>query len=145
MLRDKKLPRDFGWDGLFKLFEVIQASGESEMFDDEIEDGRWLSRWIPVHSVIADILLNILTSEYDDVFPFVEYRDKIFTFIKYLTKINDPKLKDETSEHGDLHGIAINSVRGRAFQVLTHFIHYDGRLFPEGQKNILNEDVKIFY
>jgi hypothetical protein len=145
MSREKTLPKEFDWNNLFKLLNKIKVSGESEQFDDKIEDGRWLSRWIPVHDVIADILLHLQTDTYDDIFPFKEYRDNILEIVKYSTTINDPKPENETPEHGDLHGVAINSVRGRAFQVLTNFVFYDGKQFPNNQKKTLSNDVKKLY
>lgn len=145
MLRNKNLPEGFDWNNLFKLFKKIRLSGQKKEFDYDVEDGRWLSRWIPVHDAIADTLLHAQTETYDEVFPFGEFRDEIFEIIKYCSTVDDPKPENETTEYGDLHGIAINAVKGRAFQVFTHFVHYDGKEFPEGETKLLKEDVKALF
>lgn len=145
MLRNKELPSDFDWVNLFALFESIKSSGLKTPFDNTIEDGRWLSRWIPVHDAMADILLLAQTNTYDEVFPFRTYRDKILSIIKYCVTIDDPNSERNNSEDDDLHGIAINSVRGRVFQVFTHFVQYDDKPLTGERILELKDDVRDVY
>lgn len=147
MLREKKITSNFNWNDLFVLYEKISESGQKDAFPDteEKNSGGWLGGWIAVHDAVADGMLHILTNTYDDVFPFEVFRDRILNLTKYLFTINDPNSEKEGPKSGNLHGVAINSVKGRAFQVLTHFVYYDGKNANKNIKAVLKDDVKKLY
>ena len=145
MLREGNFSENINWDELFNLFKKIKNSGEKEAFKIK-EDDSWLTGWIAVHDAIAEILLQSI-GRGDDKLPFVfkRYRDDIFDLVKYLFTVNDPIKEHEKSEYGDLMSIAINSVKGRAFQVFTRFVYHDGKEFKKEDKIKIKHEIKKFY
>ena len=68
----------------------------------------------------------------------VAYRDTIRDIISFLLTIeSSPSKEHEKPEYGEPYHVAINSVRGRAFEALVVFVENDGK--------ILAEDVKAIY
>ncbi len=144
MLRDGKT-EGINWDQVYTLFGNIVASGEEKPFEREEKD-TWRANWISVHDAIADVLLQT-TGRGDKKAPydFTLYRDRTFGILRYLFTIDDPNSENEKPEHGDLFHIAINSVRGRAFQVLVQFIYPDGEDFANDAPVKIHDDVKGLY
>ncbi len=127
-------------DQILSLFELLRLSGESLAFKKKDEkDGRsWLADWITVHKVMADILLHILEGEDDKEKIQKDNREKIIALISYLLGIKEsPSVADEKPEYGEPFNVAINSVRGRAYQSFVMFIQNDGKE--------LAPDVKVIY
>ncbi len=144
MLRDGSIPTSTDFTEVINLFDSIRASGTELPFERE-DDSSWLARWIAVHDGIGDILLQLLTEKNEHLINFDNERDRIFSIIKYLFTVNDPIPEHEKGDYGDLFHIAINSVKGRAFQVLTQFVFYDGKKFDKSAEIKINNDVKILY
>lgn len=156
---------DINWMGIIILCLQIQGSGEKQPFEDTNRGerdiyGGWLASWMAIHSVMADVLLK-LTTEKDGKIPFEfgDCRDNLLGIIQYLFTQQDPNLKDEkieTAKHkvkspgqdyelGDPFTTAINSVRGRAFQVLTNFVYLDGKKYSNDDTVKIAKDVKKIY
>ncbi|MFA5050844.1 MAG: hypothetical protein WC499_01890 [Patescibacteria group bacterium] len=137
MLRNKQLLTFDQINQIFGLFEVIKNEGEKTPFKRK-NDKSWLADWVTVHKVIADILLYILENKEMKEQVRKEYREKIKNLISYLFTIKDsPSKEDEKPEYGELYHIAINSVRGRAYEAFVVFTENDGET--------LADDVKEFY
>lgn len=139
-LRDKLQLNLEQIDQILGLFETIKNEGKKpeRLFEKKKDDGsrptEWLADWIEVHRVMTDILLFIIESKAIREGAHKEYRKKIIDIIEYLLlDIKDsPSKEDEKPEYGEPFHIAINSVRGRAYQVFTAFIQNDGeKLAPE--------------
>lgn len=151
---------DLKYDNLFQLFLQIKASGLKESFSktDKESSGRWLSNWNSVHSTMADLVEELIKQkDKETLLNFKEYRTGVFEVLDYLLNFEDPIPEDEklktaksTIKHpneseysiSDPFTIAINSVRGRAFQVLLHFVYQDA---STDEKIKLADDVKELY
>lgn len=148
------------YDELFKLLFLIKNSGGKESFSktDKDSEGRWLSNWNSVHSTIADLIEELIKQkDKTTLLNFKKYREQVLKILDYLLNFNDPIPEDEKlktakstiknpneSEYSisDPFTIAINSVRGRAFQTLLHFVYQDA----SSNENIkLADDVKTIY
>ena len=165
IFRGKKTNVAINWDGLINLCLAIKDSGKNKSFDNEIRErdtyGGWLAGWVGVHSVMADVLLQILTENNNKTpIKFEDSRDDLFVILHYLLFHADPDPKDEKIESakikmkspeseeyqiGDPHTTAINSVRGRAFQALTSFIYLDGKKYAKEDTVKISDDVKKLY
>lgn len=148
------------YDELFKLLSLIKDSGESKSFSktDSDSEGRWLSNWNSVHSTIADLVEELVKQKDEKtLLNFKRYRVALLEVLEYLLNFNDPIPEDEKlktaksttknpgeSEYSisDPFSIAINSVRGQAFQALLHFVYQDA---SNNEKTKLADDVKALY
>ncbi len=166
ILRENKVSTEnINWTGLLNLGQAIKESGEKVPFENEgwrKRDiyGGWLANWTSVHSVMADVLIKLLT-EKDGKVPlrFEENRNTLFGIVQYLLTHSDPNPEDEkieTAKHkvkspgqdyelGDPFTAAINSVRGRAFQVLTNFVYLDGKKYSREDEIKIADDLKKVY
>lgn len=153
------------WDKLIVLCAAIKESGEAKSFDNERRErdvfDAWLSGWTDVHSAMTDVLQELLNEEGGSArIDFSKYRDDLFGIISYLLKYPDPLPADEepktatmtTTPPGakeqivsDPYSIAINTVRGRAFQTFALFVYQDGKKIPKETKAQLSLDVKKLY
>ncbi len=157
---DRAAASEVDWAGVIDLLTSIRDSGAKETF----EGGRrepgwydfWLANWDAVHSAMADILRELLTDR-DGLTPidFGRFRVRILEISDYLLSCPDPFPGDEqgeTSSAGDrdysvsqLHQLAVNSMRGRAFEAFMQFFLQDRRKFrPDDRVQIL-DDVKRLY
>lgn len=145
---------------LFKLLLQIKDSGITKSFSktDKDSEGRWLSNWNSVHSTIADLIEELIKQKNKNtLLNFKQYRTKVFEVLEYLLSFEDPIPEDErlktarsTIKHpneseysiSDPFTIAINSVRGRTFQALLHFVYQDA---STNEKIKLADDVKDLY
>lgn len=145
---------------LFKLLLQIKDSGITKSFSktDKDSQSRWLSNWNSVHSTIADLIEELIKQkDKNTLLNFRQYRAKVFEVLEYLLSFEDPIPEDEklktaksTIKHpneseysiSDPFTIAINSVRGRAFQALLHFVYQDA---STNEKIKLANDVKDLY
>lgn len=148
------------WDGVIALWTGIKDSGTKEPFEGgQREPGRydfWLANWDAVHSAVADVLRELLT-ERDGLTPidFGRHRARILEITAYLLSCPDPfpaDEQDETSSSGDrdfsvqqLHQLAINSMRGRAFEAFVQFFIQDRRKFRPDDRVQIFDDVKRLY
>ena len=151
---------DLDYENLFKLLFAIKKSGEKKSFSktDKDSEGRWLSNWNSVHSTITDLIEELIKQkDKKTLLCFKLYRERVLEIFKYLFSYSDPIPEDEklktakmtTKRPGepepsisDSFAIAINSVRGRAFQTLLHFVYQDASNF---NKTKLADDVKALY
>jgi len=151
---NKEQAKKINWEKLITLFVNIKKSGETDPFNPE-RKGRdkfdsWLVSWSETLSAMTDVIQVLL--EEKPVVDFDKYRDSLLSVIEYLLAFSDPKPEDEQLETAgmktnssdnkgylvmDPFTIAINSVRGRAFQALIMFVYQDGKE-PE-------KDVKDLY
>jgi hypothetical protein len=158
--KNKNIINGVNWDGLINLLVDIKTSGKSKQFEQDKEErsfDAWLAGWTSVHNAMTDVVQQLLIED-DGKTPidFAKHRDNILEIIKYLLNYPDPTPKKESLEDpiistnyggqrlvSDPHSIAINTVRGRAFQALVYFIYPDGRELPDGSK--IKEDTKALY
>lgn len=153
------------WDNLVPLLVAIKESGKAKPFDNEKRErdafDAWLSGWTGVHSAMTDVLQELLNEERGNVkFDFTKYRDDLFAIISYLLAYPDPIPVDEepktatmtTTSPGtqeqmvsDPYSMAINTVRGRAFQTFALLMYQDGKKFPKEEKIKISQDVKKLY
>lgn len=148
------------YDELFNLLLLIKNSGEKKSFSkiDKDSEGRWLSNWNSVHSTIADLIEELIKQkDKRTVLNFKKYRARVLEILEYLFDYNDPIPEDEKlktarmtikrpseseASISDPFSIAINSVRGRTFQTLLHFVYQD---VSNNKKIKLADDVKSLY
>lgn len=124
---------------IFGLFEIVKSSGEKTLFKRK-DDKSWLADWIEVHKIITDILLYILEDKETKEQVYKVYREQVKNLISYLFTIKDsPSKDDEKPEYGEPYHIAINSVRGRAFEAFVVFVENDGETLAEDTKKLYKE------
>ncbi|MCD6121950.1 MAG: hypothetical protein J7K04_08935, partial [Spirochaetales bacterium] len=153
------------WNGLIELCLNIKKEGEREPFNREMRERHefdtWLSGWEDVHSAMAQTIKELIREvEGRIVIDFLKYRDKIFKIISYLLDYPHPIPEDEEPETAimksqspgdntyivsDLFSIAINTVRGQAFEALVFFVYRDGKGFAKEEKIKIHSDVKKLY
>lgn len=166
ILRGKKIDtNDINWANLITLFKSIKESGEGAPFD-RTERSRerfngWLASWDAVHSEMAEVIQELLSEKDEKIcIDFSSYRNQLFSIIGYLLGYADPMPKDEkiksaqsrtilpgTEEYivSDPYTMAINSVRGRAFQAFVLFVYQDGKNFPKDAEEKIYPDAKKLY
>ena len=162
--KHRRLASKVNWDGVIELCCAIRDSGEKEPFERGQRvtgwHDTWLADWDAVHSAVADALRELLTKQ-DGQTPvdFGRYRDQIYGTVTYLLTHPDPSPVDEQLKftesasgikamHDDADGrwatdpltMAINTVRGRAFEVFYLFVVLDGDKIRSDVKQ-LYEDV----
>ncbi|MFH1192995.1 MAG: hypothetical protein V1656_01600, partial [Candidatus Jorgensenbacteria bacterium] len=153
------------WNNLITLCTAIKESGEATHFDNEMRErdsfDTWLSGWTGVHSAVNDVLQELLSEEGDNIIiDFSKHRDKLFEIISYLLSYPDPEPKDEQIESAgmktkpagseeylvsDPYSMAINTVRGRAFQAFVLFAYQDSKKFSKEEIQRISSDVKELY
>lgn len=165
VLRANTHVADIDWRPLFSLFAAIRdyvVTNEVELSRTKRPDSSsWLSGWSGVHMAMTDIL-HALLREKDGKTPikFTQYRDELIATIDHLLTYPDPEPEGEELETarmtvtdpqdkqklvGDPFSIAINSVRGRAFQALAMFVYVDGKQFGKDEAVKLAPDVQELY
>lgn len=139
MLRNKQTLTLEQVGQLFKLFDLIKDSGRNTAFRRK-DDKSWLADWIEVHKVMTDILLFVLEDKEKRTEINKQYRDQIKDLISYLFTIKDSPSKDhEEPEYGEPYHIAINSVRGRAYEAFVVFTENDGKALADDTKTLYKE------
>ena len=122
---------------MFGVFDAIKCSGQKVAFRRG-DDKSWLADWIEVHKVMTDILLFVLEDKKKQTEIHKQHREQIKDLISYLFTIKDsPSKEHEKPEYGEPYHVAINSVRGRAYEAFVVFAGNDGK--------ILANDIKILY
>ena len=155
------------WAGVIELFTTMKNFGERVQLERGPREltglyaSSWLANWDAVHSAMADVLRELL-AEQDGLTPvdFGRYRDRILEIAGYLLSYPDPSPADEQVETAqilsgsanetnysviDPFTMAINSVRGRAYQAFVQFVFQDGRKFNEDIEEQISDDVKALY
>ncbi len=155
------------WDGVIELFTTMKDLGERVRLERGPREltglyaSSWLANWDAVHSAMADVLRELLV-EQDGLTPvdFGKHRDRILEITGYLLSYPDPSPADEQVETApslvgssndtnysviDPFTMAINSVRGRAFQAFVQFVFQDGKRFHIDAEVRIFDDVKALY
>jgi len=136
MLRNKQSLNFEQVGQLFGLFEIIKSDGGQTPFKKK-DDKSWLADWVEVHKVIADILLFILENKETKEGVHKAHREQIKNLISYLLTIKDsPSKEHEKPESSEPYHIAINSVRGRAYETFVVFTENDGKALVKDIKEI---------
>lgn len=152
------------WKPFFGLTEAIVESGTEQAFDTghrERDRAGWLASWEGVHDALADTLEELLRVEDGKAVADLElYRKDVFKLLEYLFVFADPVPADEKIETAttkvsaagaadyqvaDPYTIAINSVRGRAFQAFLQFVFLDGKKYPANTTTKIADDAKAIY
>ena len=121
---------------LLDLFEIIKSDGEQTPFKKK-DDKSWLADWVEVHKVITDILLFILENKETKEAVHKAHREQIKNLISYLLTIKgSPSKEHEKPEYGEPYHIAINSVRGHAYEAFVVFTENDGKTLTDDIKEI---------
>jgi len=143
MLRGKQTLNLDQINKIFGLFETIRTDGIKDPFAREKKTERsWLADWIGVHQVITDTLLYILENG-DKTKIHETHRAEILSLISYLFTIKDsPSKDDEKTENAEPYHVAINSVRGRAFEAFVVFTENDGKTLLEDVQTVYREILK---
>ncbi|MFA4998719.1 MAG: hypothetical protein WC514_01745 [Candidatus Paceibacterota bacterium] len=157
VIRENKIDvSDVNWDELIDLFITIKESNGKKLFENGRREREAfdtsLSGWNEVHSAIADIIQELFAEGRDKIIiNFSKYREKLFAIISYLLAYPDPEPKDEKPETAiiktkpsgsdsylpaDSYSIAINTVRGRAFQAFVLFMYQDGEKISKDVKKL---------
>lgn len=141
MLRNKQSLTPEQTSQILELFEFIKKAGEPAPFKKK-DDKSWLVDWIGVHKAIADILLYVLEDKDEKKRAEIQkmHRMQIKDLISYLLTIKDsPSKDDEKPEYGELYGVAINSVRGRAYEALVVFTGNDGETLSDDVRKLFQK------
>ncbi len=161
---DRPAALKINWHSTITLLKAIVKSGIDDAFDIVARNRErlgWLASWTAVHDALADVLLEFLSIENEkSLIDFQKHRAEILQVIKYLFAFPDPTPKDEQLETAstkvkspdeedyhvaDPYTVAINSVRGRAFQVLLRFAYLDAERFDKNAPIQLADDIKRLY
>jgi len=162
---DKESVTKINCDNLIALCISIKESGEAKPYDRKARKrdtfDAWLVNWTAVHSAITDVVQGLLSEKNGDiVIDFSKYHDQLFAIISYLLSYSDPTPEDEKIESAkmktkssgdeeylvsDPFSMAINTVRGRAFQALTLFVYQDGKKFSKNKAVKIDSDIKKLY
>ena len=141
ILRNKQSLKSEQVTQIIELFEKILDEGIKSPFKRK-DDKSWLADWIEVHKVMTDILLFILQDQ--DKGKRVEnhktHREQIKNLISYLLTIKDsPSKENEKTESSEPYNVAINSVRGRAYEAFVMFAENDGNTLAAETKEIFKK------
>ena len=144
---NKQEAKNINWSCLIDLLKSITKSGIDNPFDrDKRRSDPWLLGWNAVHSAMSDVIKSMLgENDREVVIDFKKYRNDIFCVIQYLLSHQDPTPSDEKVETAPMTTrssgeqsqvvsafmIAINAVRGRAFQALIFFSDQDTKQFTK--------------
>lgn len=144
MLRDKVKLNIEQAQSLLSFFRLIAESGSFNPYKREEKEGIWTADWVTVHKLACDILLHILNQEKISTEFQSKARPEIIALIKYfLTFAASLDKEDEFEKESDLFTIAINSIRGRAFEVFVSFTQNEGKKLAcdikEIFENVLND------
>jgi hypothetical protein len=142
MLRGKQLLTSQQIKQLFVFFEIIMESGKKNPFERK-DSKDWFADWITVHTIIADILLYLTENKDIRKELHTEHKPFIQDCISYLLDIKQsPSPNEEKPEYGDPYTVAINSVRGRTFELLVVFAENDGEKLDKRTKDIFQKALK---
>lgn len=142
MLRNKE---DFTLEQAGKLiefFEIIKSEGTKTPFKRS-EEKSWLVDWIEVLKVSVDVLLYLTENKALREQLHSAHRDRVRDIISFLLTIeSSPSKEHEKPEYGEPYHIAINSVRGRAYEALVVFVENDGRTLADDVKAIFKRTLQ---
>lgn len=151
------------WTPLTELFAtVIQAveAGDLEPAGSAENRNSRLSDWTTILSTLTDVIKELLAEKKGRTpIDFSRSRATLLSILGSLLCYPDPvpedeedgtaKIKSRVSGAGDLVSdpltIAINSVRGRAFETFCYFVYCAGKSFESSSEVKISPDVKTLY
>jgi hypothetical protein len=164
LIREGKIGKELEFSKIIALMKAVMESGSKTPLKERDLEKRtrsWLGHWDAVHNSMGDLVKSFLGDGSSDkvMLDFNKYRKDFFELISYLLTYRDPAPKDEELETAksttrpagaqdsmvsNPFTMAINSVRGRAFQAFVIFIFLDNR--SEGKKiSELSQDSEKLY
>ena len=161
MKKDLASSTKIDWEQFINLCVAVSKLGsDNPPKRRNVELGRGLLvGWNGVLSTMIDTLKMLLTENNGTtIIDFGKYRPRILTILSYSLSYPDPTPADErietaqskirhTAEEGyfvsDPFMIAINSVRGRAFEALLRFAYQDGKRI-QGETKIANDTKELY-
>lgn len=156
LLREKASLEGTDLSHVLTLLRLITESGKKAPFVKKDEDTGhvWTANWSSVHRAMTDVLDDVLSGEAKDLrIDFTENRTLILSFIRYLLKDPNPSVESEKTEYHperkeytgfDPYTVAINSVRGAAFESFTYFLFRDGERLKDSGKKIEDDSKDLF-
>lgn len=164
---DRAADSEVDWDGLIKLFTTVTNSGERSRTERGprgpagLYSSSWLANWDAVFSAMADVLRELLTEKGGlTLVGFGRFRGSLLEIMEYLLSDPDPSPTDEQVETTpiltgsasdtnysvvDPFTLAINSVRGRAYQAFVQFFFQDGKEIHSDSEVRISDEVKVLY
>lgn len=136
VFRDKGDFSSLLWINLLHLISEIE---NTELPEVEKETRHFLTDWRSVRRVNANILKFSLANEFIKDKFFLENRVEILSSLASLLTCDDPTPDNEKEKYGDLFTVAINSVRGVAYQALIQFTYDDGEELKKDVKEVLEK------
>lgn len=150
--KDEKLnPTEIDWAPLISVFLAIKRAAESAPL--EPQDGNntfhaWVAGWESVYSSQAELLKSLFHRDVE----FTAAHEDIIRIIKHLLNHPDPAPTEETAREGsgdslvnDPYSIAINSVRGKAFEALVAFAGEDWKKSEQSGSPRISSTIKELY
>lgn len=141
---------------LLAVLKIIREQGI--VADLKEENGRRLESWTWVYDVLAEVVGALITEKSLSAQEFKNHRIELLETIEFLfnhpdpalanedeqiERVTDDKKKNKNVTSFDPISIAINSVRGRAFEVFVNFIYRDNKI--NGEAPYLSGEVKELY
>lgn len=143
MLRDKKILSHDQIDKIILMFIKICSYGKESQFESVKTEGMWIADWIAVHRNMADVVLQLYRDKEIINYIMSEKRTDLLKIILYLLLVKDsPNADENKNKETDLHTVAINSVRGRAFEAFVMFIQNDCKELKGDTKEIFEQVLK---
>lgn len=143
MLRDKAELSIEQVQLLLAFFKLMANSGSAAPYQREKTEGAWLANWVAVHKLSCDILLHAINNAKTGKELQTKTRAELLELIKYfLAFAPSPDKQEEREKESDLFSIAINSVRGRAYEVFVVFAQIEGKELAPDIKEIFTSALK---
>ncbi len=152
------------WEMLIAFgLQIIQSGKEQpavQLKYEINENNAWLGRWNAVYSAMANLLKKVLGANGKKLgFEWKSHRLDILSLIEYLFDHPDPSPEDEQIDSAkitesvggqkalvsDPFTLAINSIRGRAFELFVLAVELDKGIDDGFESNELSTDLKKLY
>lgn len=156
--------KDAGWQILIAFcLQLIQFGNEQpadQLEYERNENNTWLAGWNAVIDAMTSLLKKVLGENGKKLgFKWESHRQDILLLIKYLFDYPDPlpedkqiksakmteSLGDQKSLVSDPFTLAINSIRGQAFELFLLAVDLDSENNKNLEKNKMSTDLKKLY
>jgi hypothetical protein len=108
----------------------------SNAINDYGKESEFLSRWTEANKVSSDILIYIINDKIGKEIV-RDFENVIVKLIEYWFSFSNSPSQDWVEQFPyELHGIAINSIRGKAYEVFVEFVR---------KRKVLTEDIKTLF
>ena len=101
-------------------------SGAIKETDDIDRSAGWLGGWDSVLGALGSVVKHLLSKNETGPGLARKFRVEVLSVIHLLLKHSNPTVEYEEQTRDNPFGIAINTIRGQALQVLLQFIEWDG-------------------